>query len=141
MGYENLTKGRVSESGRAYSLTMVTEGRIPHFNDFELARSLINKMRVLHDSGQLESLAWVLMPAHLHWIIVIKETDLSEVMRNFKGAQSNAIKYKKMLTIVRSNPVNHKRLVINVLYMSNVLDLISSERFFTAFFSKAKPIL
>lgn len=83
MGYENLTKGRVSESGRAYSLTMVTEDRIPHFYDFELARFLINRMRVLHDSGQLESLAWVLMPDHLHWLIVIKETDLSEVMRVF----------------------------------------------------------
>jgi len=95
MGYENLTKGRVSESGRAYSLTMVTEDRIPHFEDFELARFLINKMRVLHNSGQLESLAWVLMPDHLHWLIVIKETDLSKVMRLFKGTSSHAI--KKML--------------------------------------------
>lgn len=92
MGYENLTKGRVSESGRAYSLTMVTEGRIPHFNDFELARFLIRKMRVLHDSGQLESLAWVLMPDHLHWLIAVSETDLSEVMRVFKGTSSHAIK-------------------------------------------------
>ena len=91
MGYENLTKGRVSESGRAYSLTMVTEGRIPHFDDFELARFLIRKMRVLHDSGQIESLAWVLMPDHLHWLIAVSETDLSEVMRVFKGTSVSTI--------------------------------------------------
>ncbi len=92
MGYENLTKGRVSEYGRAYSITIVTEGRKPHFNDFYLARFLITKMHDLHDSGQLESLAWVLMPDHLHWLFVIIDSDLSELMRFFKGTSSYAIK-------------------------------------------------
>ncbi|MEO1882051.1 MAG: hypothetical protein ABGX71_00375 [Methyloprofundus sp.] len=64
MAYQNLTKGRVSEMGRAYSLTMITEGRIPYFHDFSVARCLINEMRRLHDNGQLESLVWVLMPDH-----------------------------------------------------------------------------
>ncbi len=100
MGYENLTKGRFSESGRAYSLTIVTEGRIPHFNDFYLARFLITKMKAFNDSGQLESLAWVLMPDHLHWLIIINEIDLSEVMRLFKGTSSHAI--KKMLGLQES---------------------------------------
>jgi len=36
MGYENLTKGRVSELGRAYSITMVTENRNPHLMIFIL---------------------------------------------------------------------------------------------------------
>ena len=92
MGYENLTKGRVSESGRAYFITMVTEGRVPHFNNLYIARFLINKMHRFHDAGKVESLAWVLMPDHLHWIINIKQIGLSEVMRLFKGASSHAIK-------------------------------------------------
>ncbi|TXK96867.1 transposase [Methylococcaceae bacterium HT4] len=88
MSYQNLTTGRYSETGRAYSLTMVTDRRIPHFNDFAKARYLINEMRTVHDSGLLESLAWGLMPDHLHWLLVVNETELSEVVRIFKGKSS-----------------------------------------------------
>jgi len=91
MVYQNLTKGRVSEIGRAYSLAMVTEGRVPYFNDFVVARCLINEMRRLHDNRQLESLAWVLMPDHLHWLLVLEHDNLSELMRLFKGASSQLI--------------------------------------------------
>jgi REP element-mobilizing transposase RayT len=92
MEYHNLTKGRVSELGRAYSITMVTEKRIPHFSDFYLARFLINQMREINDSGKVESLTWVLMPDHLHWLLAIKKSNLSEVMRHFKGSTSHVIK-------------------------------------------------
>ena len=92
MGYENLTKGRVSELGRAYSITIVTENRIPHFNDFYLARFLIKFMNKFESSGKIELLSWVLMPDHLHWLFVIKETSLSEIMRVFKGTSSHSIK-------------------------------------------------
>ncbi len=91
MGYEKLTKGRFSESGRAYSLTLVTADREPHFNDFYLARYVINEMRYLHNAEQLESLAWVLMPDHLHWLLVINKTMLSDLMRIFKGTTSSSI--------------------------------------------------
>jgi hypothetical protein len=53
MGYENLTKGRVSEIGRAYPITMVTKGRVAHFNDLYVARFLINKMRELDQSEKI----------------------------------------------------------------------------------------
>lgn len=85
MSYQDLTIGRYSESGRAYSLTMVTDKRIPHFADFAKARYLINEMRVLHETGLLESLAWVLMPDHLHWLLIVNKAELSEVVRIFKG--------------------------------------------------------
>ena len=91
MVYQNLTKGRVSEVGRAYSLTMVTEGRVPYFNDLAAARCLINEMRRLHESKQLESLAWVLMPDHLHWLLVLEDKNLSELMRLFKGVSSQLL--------------------------------------------------
>ena len=91
MVYQALTKGRVSETGRAYSLTIVTEGRVPCFNDLAVARCLINEMRRLHDNGQLESLAWVLMPDHLHWLMILKNDDLSELMRLFKGVSSQEL--------------------------------------------------
>jgi len=51
MGYKDLTIGRFSECGRAYSLAIVTEKRIPNFNDFAVARSLINEMRKMDNNG------------------------------------------------------------------------------------------
>ena len=84
MVYADLSKGRFSESGRVYSLTLVTEQRIPHFHDFFHARYVIKQMQTMHDAQQLNSLAWVLMPDHLHWLIVVDTIELSEVMRLFK---------------------------------------------------------
>lgn len=92
MSYQNLTTGRFSETGRAYSLTMVTDRRIPHFKNFAKARYLINEMRMLHEKELLESLAWVLMPDHLHWLLIVNETQLSEIVRIFKGKSSFDLK-------------------------------------------------
>jgi hypothetical protein len=61
MGYKDLTIRHFSEYGQVYSLTRVTEKRTPYFNDFAVARSLTNEMRKMDNSGQLESLAWVIM--------------------------------------------------------------------------------
>ena len=94
MGYEKLTKGRFSEQGRAYSLTMVTKNRIAYFEDFTNARTLIRYMQTLDNQHQLESLAWVLMPDHLHWLIILKSKDLSELMRIFKGTSSQLMNKK-----------------------------------------------
>jgi len=85
MVYADLTKGRFSEVGRAYSLTIVTENRIPHFHDFTHARCVIKQMQSMHDSELLHSLAWVLMPDHLHWLVTVDSSGLSEVVRIFKG--------------------------------------------------------
>ncbi len=92
MSYQDLTTGRYSETGRAYSLTMVTDKRIPYFKDFAKARYLINEMRKLHEIELLESSALVLMPDHLHWLLIVNETELSEVVRIFKGKSSFYLK-------------------------------------------------
>ena len=43
-------------------------------------------MRRLHDEEIVQSLAWVLMPDHLHWVFELGDKkDLSTVMRLFKG--------------------------------------------------------
>ena len=94
MPYQNLTKGRISETGRAYSLTMVTEGRVPYFNDFYVARCLINEMHRVDDNSQLESLAWGLMPDHLHWLLVLEIDYLSDLIRLFNGVRSQLLNNK-----------------------------------------------
>ncbi len=46
MVYADLTKGRFSELGRAYSLTIVTENRIPHFMILPMQDVSLNKCKL-----------------------------------------------------------------------------------------------
>ncbi len=65
-----LRRGRFSEHGRVYLLTMATEGRLPVFRDFGLARAAICELGRCDALGLTETLAYVLMPDHLHWLLV-----------------------------------------------------------------------
>jgi REP element-mobilizing transposase RayT len=86
-----LRAGRVSEPGRAYLLTAVSHERKPVFNDWQLARLLIAEMRHAHESQTIESLAWVLMPDHLHWLVVLRDTPVQALMQRIKSRSAIAI--------------------------------------------------
>ena len=80
-----LRSGRVCEPGRAYLLTAVTHQRCPVFRDFLAARLLIDELRRQHDSLAVESLAWVVMPDHLHWLVILRDGSLASVMQRLKS--------------------------------------------------------
>lgn len=86
-----LRTGRASEPGRAYLLTAVTLERKPVFNDWQLARLLIAEMRHAHESKTVESLAWVVMPDHLHWLIELGDTPMKALMQRIKSRSAIAI--------------------------------------------------
>ena len=88
----DLRKGRVSEVGRIYLLTTVTEGRNPLFTDWRVGRWVVGEMRAEHESGWVESLAWVLMPDHLHWLVALREGSLDTLMRRVKSRSAIAIR-------------------------------------------------
>jgi REP element-mobilizing transposase RayT len=92
MSYNNLRKGRVSAPFHYYFVTVVTRDRIPYFTDFYLARELINSMRYFHEQNFINSLSWVLMPDHLHWLFQLADgLDLSEFVRRLKGKSSRLL--------------------------------------------------
>ena len=68
MSYDDLKLGRRSVPGHAFFVTIVTFKRKPLFSDLYVARCVIREMRRVHDEGYLDSMAWVLMPDHLHWL-------------------------------------------------------------------------
>ena len=68
-----LRRGRYSRNNQIYSITTVCRDRQPLFADFGAARLLIREIRRLHDEGDVTSLAWVVMPDHLHWLIQLGE--------------------------------------------------------------------
>jgi REP element-mobilizing transposase RayT len=92
MSYDNLRTGRCSIAGQFYMVTIVTAGRHPWFVDFSLARCVIAEMRHAHAGGLIDSLAWVLMPDHLHWLFQLGDAgSLARVMQSFKGRSARAI--------------------------------------------------
>ena len=91
----NLRKGRVSETGRAYILTTVTANREPFFAELNLGREVARAFDYHDKHGWSETLAWVLMPDHLHWLLVLGgRGPLDELMRSFKGYTSRVLNEK-----------------------------------------------
>ena len=82
----NLRKGRFSEPGRAYILTTVTAGRSPVFADLGNGRQIARAIAHHDEAGWCSTLAWVVMPDHLHWLLILGEHKrLDQLMRSFKS--------------------------------------------------------
>lgn len=88
---KQLRIGRFSEDQRIYLLTATVEMQEPIFADFLLGRLLVAELRAAHVDGLVESLAWVVMPDHLHWLLVLHRGSLSELMRRVKGRSARQI--------------------------------------------------
>jgi putative transposase len=93
MPYDNLRKGRHSEANRAYFVTTVLADRKKrYFADFLCARRVVNEMRILHDHEMVVSLAWVIMPDHVHWLFQLTDkVDLSSVMKQLKARSAHSV--------------------------------------------------
>lgn len=87
----SLRRGRFSERGRYYLLTTVTAQRKPVFADFDLARMAILSLRECDRVGASQTMAFVLMPDHLHWLFALQGTELSAVVRRFKSNSARRI--------------------------------------------------
>jgi REP element-mobilizing transposase RayT len=91
-GYSELRKGRYSEPNRIYHLTTRTHESFPVFSDFRDARIVIDALRHQHVDGHLESLAFVVMPDHLHWLVQLKgDRSLSTCMNLVKSRSTRRI--------------------------------------------------
>ncbi len=86
MPRDNLLKGRFSEPNRVYHITVCTEKRLPWFKDLDCGRLVIKHMRLLQQEQSVWSLAWVVMPDHLHWLLQLGDRQtLSQAIKTFKG--------------------------------------------------------
>ena len=81
----NLRKGRASLSNHIYLITTVTHKRQPLFTDFHCARSLIRTIRNTEQICKIESLSFVIMPDHMHWLFSLgNKSHLSQVIAKVK---------------------------------------------------------
>jgi putative transposase len=91
-GYRALRKGRYSEAGRPYLLTTTTVERKPLFRELIAARTVIRAMRFQHERQRIESLAFVVMPDHLHWLVVLRgAVELEKVMHSLKSYSAHTL--------------------------------------------------
>ncbi|WP_455210294.1 REP-associated tyrosine transposase [Kaarinaea lacus] len=85
--------GRYSGTHRIYHLTTTTKHRRPYFSDFQLGRMVVQALRYQHEQGKVHSLAFVVMPDHLHWLVQLgADTNLAKVMSTVKGWSTSQIR-------------------------------------------------
>lgn len=90
-----LRKGRISQQGAVYLMTANTHERFPFFQDFMLGRILVGEMKSLQQCNMVDSLAFVVMPDHLHWLFQLQgNLGLSQIVRRLKGRSARGINIK-----------------------------------------------
>ena len=65
-----LRRGRSSELGRVYAITVVCYRRRPVFAQFQSARVVVSVMQEL--ASQVSTLCYVVMPDHVHWLMQLE---------------------------------------------------------------------
>ncbi|WP_018872891.1 transposase [Thioalkalivibrio sp. ALJ16] len=84
-----LRLGRVSERGRIYLVTAVCADRYAWFSQFEHGRCCVHALRELE--GEADTLCFVVMPDHLHWLMQLEVGSLSRVVQKVKGSTTRRI--------------------------------------------------
>ena len=93
-----LRHGRHSEHGRSYLITAVVHHRQRLFTDLFLGRLLVAELRQVHELGLVDSLAWVVMPDHVHWLFELKQQTLGDVVRRIKSRSTLTINRRRQST-------------------------------------------
>ncbi|WP_085699392.1 transposase [Pseudomonas sp. B26(2017)] len=86
-----LRLGRYDEPNRIYLLTANTLRRAPFFRGYMLGRLVADQFQSAQEQGLVDSLAWVVMPDHLHWLINLKQGSLRELMQKTKSLSARAV--------------------------------------------------
>ena len=56
-----------------------------------MGRLLVAEMRRAHDSGLVNSIAWVVMPDHFHWLMQLENDTLGNVMGATKARCTQSV--------------------------------------------------
>mgnify|MGYP001823992259 CR=1 FL=1 len=88
----NLRNGRFSSENQIYLVTTVTDRRIPVFSCLKNGRILVREMMRSDNDGQTDTLAFVVMPDHIHWLFALCNTkSLAAVVGSVKRHSARQI--------------------------------------------------
>ena len=89
---KNLRKGRCSQEHQIYHIITTTANHQPLLTDFYLARKIINTIKQSDTLGYTTTLAFVIMPDHIHWLMQLEDkATLQQVIRSMKSQTAKAI--------------------------------------------------
>ncbi|NQT90388.1 MAG: transposase [Candidatus Omnitrophica bacterium] len=71
--------------GYPYFVTTTTKANIALFSDTKLADSLLDCIYYGRENNWYHLLSFVIMPEHLHLVIVPQERNISQIMKGIKG--------------------------------------------------------
>ena len=91
-GTQALRIGRVTIVGQIYIVTTSTNRRQPLFADFWTGRVVVRTMREIDVAGLTTTLAYVVMPDHLHWLLELRNSRLDHVVQILKGRSAYALR-------------------------------------------------
>ena len=91
MSSDKLLKGRRSIAGQVYVLTTVCLHRHRWFANVGTVACVTDQFQDIEQRGLAVSLAWVVMPDHVHWLLELKEGELSDVARRLKSSSGLAL--------------------------------------------------
>ena len=90
----DLRLGRFSQAEQIYLLTLVSKDRSAAFGNFSAARQVVKTMHQASVASVAETLAFVVMPDHVHWLLRLLGTvSLGEAVRLFKAKVSLVLGY------------------------------------------------
>ena len=91
-GHSRLRAGRRSLANQVYHVSSATVDRRTYFNDLECGRLVVHAMRREHEAGHADTLAFVIMPDHFHWLLALSGSrSLSGCVNTVKSFSARAI--------------------------------------------------
>ena len=89
-GQHTLRRGRVSIPGQYYHVTCATVARAAVFVDWPTGFAVVSALRAAERSNDAHTLAYCLMPDHLHWLMQLDKSILARVVGQMKGRSARA---------------------------------------------------
>jgi len=91
-GTHRLRSGRTSIPNQIYHISTTTIARRPVFLDLYAGRAVVNALRREQVAHGVETLAYVVMPDHLHWLFKLPEgRRISITVNNIKSLSARVI--------------------------------------------------
>jgi putative transposase len=85
MTYNDLRTGRTSRQGGAYHVVATTRERTPVFSDLYSGRVVVEELMRLQREGVADTLCYVVMPDHVHWLFVLGTSNLPAAVGRMKA--------------------------------------------------------
>ena len=87
-GSSEIRKGRTSLKNHIYHITFTTKRRACIFSEFETSNLLRKCIKQSDEAGHSNTLAYCIMPDHIHWLFELKSGSLSQAVARVKASYS-----------------------------------------------------